>query len=56
MDCVDELSRGGGVTCKYLTTKKIIIANMANKQNQLPKSRVSELHFEIAHKVVLILP
>lgn len=22
MDCVDELSRGGGVTCKYLTKKK----------------------------------
>lgn len=24
---------------------------MANKQKQLPKSRVSELHLEIAHKV-----
>lgn len=28
---------------------------MANKQKQLPKSRVSELHFEIAHKVDIAL-
>lgn len=28
---------------------------MANKQKQLPESRVSELHFEIAHKVDIAL-
>lgn len=28
---------------------------MANKQKQLPESRVSELHFEITHKVDIAL-